>query len=59
MNRIERMQEKNNAWLRRTGFTFGKLRAGGAPVPDKAWEHMRSKPYATSYSAKQMGTVKE
>ena len=45
MNRIERMQERNNAWLRRTGFCFGKVRANNAPISQKAWEHMRSKPY--------------
>ena len=48
MNRIERMQEKNNAWLIKTGFVFGKLRAGGAPIPDSAYEHMRRKPYTTN-----------
>lgn len=48
MKREERQRLRNNAWLIRTGFSFGKARAGGAPVPESAKEHFRRKPYSSA-----------
>ena len=59
MNRIERMQEKNLTWLRKTGFTFGKLRAGGSQVPQSAIDHMRRKPYTTNGIVREVKAANE
>lgn len=47
MTREERQRERTLSWLRKTGFTFGKLRAGGANVPDSAIREFNRKPYTS------------
>ena len=46
MNREERMKRQTTNWLKRTGFSFGNARAGGARIPESAFAEMRRKPYA-------------
>lgn len=47
MNRIDQQNIRLNAWLKRTNFSFGIMRSGGAQVPESAKEHMRKKPYCS------------
>lgn len=48
MNREERIKRQMSGWLRRTNFSFGNARAGGARVSQHAIEHMRRKPYTVN-----------
>ena len=54
MTREERQRERTLGWLRKTGFNFGKLRAGGAQPPESAIREFRRKPY-TSMSMQEAG----
>ena len=47
MTREERQKERTLGWLRRTGFNFGKLRAGGAQPPESAIREFNRKPYTS------------
>lgn len=47
MTREERAKRQTHNWLRRTGFSFGNARAGGARIPESAFAEMRRKPYAS------------
>lgn len=47
MTREERQRERTLGWLRKTGFNFGKLRAGGAQPPESAIREFRRKPYTS------------
>lgn len=48
MTREERQKERTLGWLRKTGFNFGKLRAGGAQPPESAIREFRRKPYTST-----------
>lgn len=47
MTREERQKERTLGWLRKTGFNFGKLRAGGAQPPESAIREFNRKPYTS------------
>ena len=54
MTREERMRRQAHNWLRKTGYSYGNARAGGAPIPESAKRHMHMEPYGMSYSAKRI-----
>lgn len=59
MNREERIKRQMSGWLRRTNFSFGRARAGGARISQHAIEHMRRKPYTTNGMVREVETANE
>ena len=59
MNREERIKRQMSGWLRRTNFSFGRARAGGARISQHAIEHMRRKPYSSEMMVRKEATANE
>lgn len=59
MNREERIKRQMSGWLRRTNFSFGSARAGGARISQHAIEHMRRKPYTNEMIAREVEAANE